>query len=315
MKLTLFPLTVVALLGISPGSQAIAGENQIVSIESLTVTGSNSVTVETGTQQRRRGNLTLSAAGGQGASALLSLSTNQQRVSSLEDQQHRQALLKLAADAQNSEHRLLLNASATDRLACAEDSGGSLYALPREAEKRDSTHSLASWRSRISIVDNQDWTARMSWTRTEGQTDHPGISAGVIDGIPASLVESSYRKFDAEVYLNWRLSQNQSPVGGTSGYKANGENQGTLDFGFPVPVDFSLSQESYSAFAESSTSLNDVTLDIGVRFDAPRSFTDEVWSRVRLTLNLDNLLDRDFQQSVGFVDPGLLVRAGFRYRL
>lgn len=262
------------------GGEAVSGVIHFVTREA----GSNSVAVEAGNGQQRRGNLTLSLpTGQQGANALISLSTNQQRASSFAELQHKQALLKIGVDARNSDHRLLLSASTTDRVAFAEDSGGDLFALPRESESRDSKHSLASWRSRIAIVDNQDLITRVSWTRIEERTDNPGIASGVIDGIPPSLVDSDYRKLDTEVYLNWALSQIQSLVGGISGYKAVGENRGTLDFGFPIPVGFTQRQESYSAFIESSTRLNELTLDLGLRFDAPQQFSDELSSRVNLT--------------------------------
>ncbi|WP_168171466.1 TonB-dependent receptor [Lacimicrobium sp. SS2-24] len=38
-------------------------------------------------------------------------------------------------------------------------------------------------------------------------------------------------------------------------------------------------------------------------------------NNLSFSLSLDNLLDKNFQQSVGFIDPGRQARAGIRYRL
>lgn len=287
------------------GGEAVSGVIHFITRQAA----DSSISAEAGSDRQRRGNLTLSAQDEQGLSALLSLSANQEQVSEFADLQHQQALIKLGADTQQSEHQLLLSASGTDRLAFAEDSGGELFALPREAESRDSKHWLASWRSQFDAVENRQWTARVSWTRTEEQTDNPGIAPGVTSGIPASLIASDYRKLDAEIYLDWQLSDSQSLLGGISGKNAIGENRGTLDFGSPMPVDFRLRQENYSAFVESSTTLNSFSLDLGVRFDAPQEFADELSSRVNLTWQLNSQTRLHSTYSEGYKLPSFFALA------
>ncbi|GGD75240.1 TonB-dependent receptor plug domain-containing protein [Lacimicrobium alkaliphilum] len=287
------------------GGEAVSGVIHFITRQSA----ANSLSVEAGSDKQQRGNLTLSTQSNQDLSALLSLSANQQQSSDFAEIQHQQALLKLGADTKNSEHQLLLSASNTDRLAFAEDSGGETFAIPREAESRDSKHALASWLSQFNSSDNLKWTSRISWTRTEEQTDNPGIAPGVIDGIPASLIESDYRKLDGEIYLNWQLSDTWSVLGGASGKKAIGENRGTLDFGFPMPVNFRLEQENYSAFMETSKRLDDLTLELGLRFDAPQSFNSELSSRLNLAWQLNSKTRLHAGYSEGYKLPSFFALA------
>ncbi len=260
------------------GGEAVSGVIHFITRRA----GSSSVAVEVGNDQQRRLNVTLATPDQGDYSALASLSENRESPSGFSDYRNRQALLKLSADKTNSYQQLLFTTSQTDNRAFAEDSGGNRFASPRIPEIRDSEQWLASWRGRYRVAENRQWHARLSWSRHQEDSDNPGIEDGVLSGIPPSEIESDYRRVDGELYLDWQPEPEWSVVAGVSGYRARGENAGTMDFGFPAPVDFELRQRNYGLFAETSKSFSALSLALGLRYDAPADFDNELSSQPEL---------------------------------
>ena len=265
------------------GGEAISGVIHFITRERA----SSSIGLEAGGDAQRRASLTL--ASGQNApwSALLSVASSQESPSALADYENHQALLRLRALGDNHQHQLLLSGSATRRSSLAEDSGGSSFAVPQEPEHRDSEQLLASWASEFQAGERHSLHTRLSWSRHQEDIDNPGIRDGVLSGIPPSDIRSEYRKAEGESYLRWTPTAATSMLAGLNARHARGENQGNLDYGFPVPVDFSLTQEIYGVFVEGALQWEAATLEAGVRHDAPSGFDGETSARLNLNYALE----------------------------
>lgn len=258
------------------GGEAISGVIHFITRQQA----SSSVTLEMGGDEQRRGNITLANPENGPYSALLSVAAAREEPSRFSEYDNQQVLLRLQAQGITIRHQLLFSASATDRESFAEDSGGSRLAKPRMPEARDSKQWLASWYSEHQANATQAWTARLSWSRHQEDSDHPGIRDGVLSGIPPSDIQSDYRKLDGELYHRWEPTVDWDLLAGVSAKHAQGENRGSLDYGFPVPVDFNLTQETYGLFAESSARFGATTVDFGARYDAPSGFGNEPSARL-----------------------------------
>ncbi|PLW81509.1 hypothetical protein CWI75_14830 [Kineobactrum sediminis] len=264
------------------GGEAISGVIHFITRER----GTSSVAVEAGGDGQRRANVTLAGTREGPWSALLSLAAAREDSSVYANYDNQQALLQLQAKGEDQRHQLLFSGSRTNRESLAEDSGGIRFADPLESEIRDSQQWLASWHSEHQADGNRTWTTRLSWSRHQEEIDNPGIRQGVLSGIPPSVVQSDYRKLDGEFFVRWKRTPDLSFIAGVSGQRADGYNRGTLDFGFPVPVDYSLTRETVGAFAEGSLRLGATSLDLGARYDAPSGFDSESSARISLSRDL-----------------------------
>jgi len=206
------------------GGEAISGVIHIIT----RIGGRSALALEGGIQSARRGSLTLSKEVTPGVSALLGLNWNRRDESASAQYENRQALLKLAGDFDSMAHTLLVSVTDQDATAFGEDSGGALYADPLVPEDRESRQYLAGYTAEYQPSKRQRWIARVSWSRHEEEVLNPGIADGALSGIPPSNIRSDYRRSEAELFVDWRLTDSSSLLAGVNGKVARGENKGTL---------------------------------------------------------------------------------------
>jgi len=148
-----------------------------------------------------------------------------------------------------------------------EDSGGPLLAVDRDRETRGGDLTLAA----VSLT--RDRVARirpslsLSWSLQHGDTVSPPIAPGVLDGVPATIAHDRFARFEGIGALAGDLGPFTISVGAAL-LREVGRSDGSLDFGFPLPVAFALTRVTHSAFAEASLRASSaVTLDGAVRYD------------------------------------------------
>ncbi|MET1111538.1 MAG: TonB-dependent receptor, partial [Allosphingosinicella sp.] len=91
----------------------------------------------------------------------------------------------------------------------------------------------------------------LSWSRQEDRSVTPTIAPGALQGTPALAADSLFTRFEAIA----DVALGQGPlvaVAGAAWLRESGRSDGTIDFGFPLPVNFDLVRTTRSAFAEGS---------------------------------------------------------------
>jgi iron complex outermembrane receptor protein/vitamin B12 transporter len=287
------------------GGEAISGVIQFITRQ----TSDNIISLGAGNQKQANANLTLSNQYNDNVQSLISLSSRQREASEFSEYQNNQALLSLKYDDEVSRHSLLVSFSEQENKAFAEDSGGLLFAQPKETENRESEQWLVGVASSINVLDNLNVNSNLSWMRHTEDSDHPGIAEGTLSGIPPSLITSKYERAEAEVYLNWAISPIWTLVAGVNGRNARGANTGTLDFGFPLPVDFKLKQDIYSLFTETKINFKELSFDIGIRYDKPDEFDNETSFRVSARYQPNNEISTFAVYNQGFKLPSFFALA------
>ncbi|WP_395338864.1 TonB-dependent receptor plug domain-containing protein [Ningiella sp. W23] len=258
------------------GGEAVSGVINIVTRDSSEPV----LTLEAGNNSQLNASLTGSTELAPNTSLLASVSTQNKRISSFEELNSHQGMAKLSADQNKANYSLLMTYNQTDVSGFTEDSGGPLFAQPQVAETRDSDQWLLSANANWTFTNNFSLSANASWLNREETIDNPGIAEGVFSGIPASVVTSEYERAELDVFSNYQVHENTLLIVGANIRQQDGKNRGTLDFGFPLPVDYDFSQDTRSAFAEIRHSIDALTIEASLRYDSPDDFDSETSFRL-----------------------------------
>lgn len=261
------------------GGEAISG---VIHLKTRT-SAANVVAMEAGTDQLINGSATFSKQFDSGISLLSSLSSRQRKQSDFAELTSQQALFKVGVNAKTQQHQIFLTFNNTENTSFAEDSGGDLFAIPRQAELRDSKQSLLALSSGFQVSEKLSVSTKLSWLNREEDSIHPGIADGEQSGIPASMIISEFDRKEIEAYLNYQWTKSITLISGLSHRDSEGKNDGELDFGFPLPVDYVLEQQTQSAFLETQYQHTDYSLSFGWRYDDSDNFDSE--TSLRLAAN------------------------------
>jgi iron complex outermembrane receptor protein/vitamin B12 transporter len=258
------------------GGEAISGVINIITREEASPT----LTVELGTDEQINASFTGSTRFDSDLAFLGSVSTQNKRVSAIEQLNSHQGLAKLSLNQNSANYQALLTYNNTDVSGFTEDSGGELFANPFAAETRDSDQWLSSVTGNWTLSETFELHANASWLKREERIQNPGIAEGEFSGIPASDITSEYERTELDAYLDWQVQEQTLLVAGANVRQQDGKNRGFLDFGFPLPVDYDFSQDTQSAFLEAQHSLRDITFETSVRYDSPDDFDSETSFRL-----------------------------------
>nr|WP_168710981.1 TonB-dependent receptor [Ningiella ruwaisensis] len=265
------------------GGEAVSGVINIITREQTRPV----ISLEAGSNRQLNASLTGSHAVTENIDLLLSASTQNKTVSDFESVHSRQGLAKLSVDGERSQYNALVTYNSTDVEGFTEDSGGELLAIPRISEARDSEQWLFSTTGIWSVKDSVKLHGNLSFLEREESINNPGIAPGVFDGIPASLITSEYERGEVDLYADWRVSPETSFIAGLNLRQQDGKNRGTLDFGFPLPVDYDFSQDTKSAFVEAQHTIDALTIQGSIRYDSPDDFDSETSFRLGANYALD----------------------------
>lgn len=159
-----------------------------------------------------------------------------------------------------------------------EDSGGERLALNRELERGRSTLDIG--RFEISTNDQDAVRPRLAvnWTNQQADTQTPAIFPGVYDFVPAITANTRFRREEAVADARVRIGTRATAVVGFGYAREHGASTGTIDFGFLIPADFTVSRAQRSAFVEATvTPGNGWHVTAGTRLDSP-SHLDSRWT-------------------------------------
>jgi outer membrane receptor protein involved in Fe transport len=167
------------------------------------------------------------------------------------DLRRRQALSQLRQRIGGFEARLLGLYGHSDRSAFPEDSGGPRLAVNRERERGTAELGAVG----LTVRRAEDAKLRpglsLSWSRQRDDSATPAIAPGALQGTPALTADSRFSRFEAIA----DLGIGRGPLVATLGaafLRESGRSDGTIDFGFPLPVAFDLVRTTRSAFVEAS---------------------------------------------------------------
>jgi iron complex outermembrane receptor protein/vitamin B12 transporter len=165
--------------------------------------------------------------------------------------ERRQAVGQLKHGIGGFEARLVGLHGHSDRSAFPEDSGGPRLAAGREREQGVAVLTAAGLTFRRASTARIRPNLSLSWSRQKDRSVTPAIAPGALEGTPALAADSRFERFEAigDVGLG------RGPIVATVGaalLREAGRSEGTIDFGFPLPIGFDLVRTTRSAFAEAS---------------------------------------------------------------
>ncbi|WP_019028971.1 TonB-dependent receptor plug domain-containing protein [Colwellia piezophila] len=149
-----------------------------------------------------------------------------------------------------------------------EDSGGDRLAVIRDPETRDFTQTNAIAQVQHRYSDAIKFDLNSAWSKREEDISSPGIAPGVIDGVPAIDSISNYERLDISATASYEISPKYTIALGGAYAKEDGGMKSIIDFGFPVPADYTLKRTTESIFAEARLNpLESLHFTLGVRYD------------------------------------------------
>lgn len=132
-----------------------------------------------------------------------------------------------------------------------EDSGGPLLAVNRAYEARDADLTLGAVSLTRDVAAGIRPSLSLAWTLQHDDSASPAIGPGVLDGVPATTAHDRFARFEGIAALAGVIGPLTLSAGGAV-LREDGRSAGTLDFGFPLPVDFALTRVTHSGFAEAT---------------------------------------------------------------
>ena len=290
------------------GSHAVSGVIQFFTRRDA----DTAVQLTMGNNRQQTANVITSHAFSNQVSALLNASSSKRYDSAEENYTSKQLLLTVNAGYKLVQHNAFISIADRNSDSFAEDSGGNLYANPFVSESRQNTLSIIGLQSSYIPEDVrylQKIQGKISWLTQTEKAKNPGIAEGIFNGIPPSDITSDYNKWSGELSSFWQITPSWNMVLGTSAQKATGKNDGSLDFGFLLPVDFNLTQNVYSVFGELNGNIGNFELNIGTRFENPTSFKSDMASRIGLSRRFNEILSMHASLGQGYKLPSFFALA------
>ncbi|MBV1918120.1 MAG: TonB-dependent receptor [Sphingomonadaceae bacterium] len=177
--------------------------------------------------------------------------------------------------------------SASQSEGFPEDSGGPELAVLRDSEMRDRRQIALGASASTAISSHMEAQLRASWGQSTFQSSSPGIAPGVLDGVPPISSDSRFDRLELVSSLSWSPAESFAASIGASFVHEDGQSDGVVDFGFPIPASYALSRSLPGLFATASLALPaGATLHTGLRADFPESGPDRFTPRAGLTVPL-----------------------------
>lgn len=252
------------------GSSALGG---VISITTRTGAGAQamSATLEVGTSDALAGTVLLAGDLGEAVNVGISASARDGGDAVEGDSMDlKQLTVHLGSSKSSSsdfDWKINLFASDTDATSFPTASGGQRLAVLRDTESRQSEQrnigTGLSWKP-ASI-----WHLELNANHADYQEDNfsPAIVPGVLSGVPPVETHSQYKRSNVSI-LNTLFATEQTTLGfGAELVDEKGEINSIIDFGFPLPADFTMNRDTWAVFGEASYSAEYYTILGSVRHD------------------------------------------------
>jgi len=155
-----------------------------------------------------------------------------------------------------------------DGLSFPEDSGGDRLAVIRTPEQKEFIQNNIKADLQHQLNSDLSFSLSSAWSNREEDINNPGIASGVLDGVPAIESNSDYDRFDLTATANYNVVDNTTLALGFAWSDENGEMLSVIDFGAPVPADYTLKRQTRSAFAEVAIKASEqLNIMLGARHD------------------------------------------------
>jgi vitamin B12 transporter len=231
--------------------------------------------------------------------------------SSFGDAYKRKVLSSALKSTDNSDTRWQLGFYYADGQSAMfpEDSGGDRLALLRQPEKRDYTQQNFS--AAVLQQINEKLNINLNSAHSERKEDiaNPGIAEGVLDGVPAIDSISQYQRFDISATATYEIFDNHVIALGASLANEQGSMDSTIDFGFPVPANYTLKRDSKSIFVEAAlTPFDKLNLRASARYDDAEQLSINT-NRFTANYQLSETSSMSAEYSEGFKLPSFFALA------
>ena len=147
-----------------------------------------------------------------------------------------------------------------------EDSGGPAFSVNRDLEHGSAdlrVVGLSARRSSGTVRPNLTF----SYTEQRDDTATPAIAPGVLDPVPALSARTLFTRFEAIADIVVEHGAFTGAAGGGV-RRETGRSDGTIDFGFLLPVSFALDRTIWSGFAEATLRpATGLTLNLAGHYD------------------------------------------------
>lgn len=283
-----------------------AAMNGVISITTLRGNAS-SLSFEAGNESSYQANVFKSFAAN-GQSGLVSISASDAGDLYTGFTENTQAMGKYQLSRNEIDFTVVTSYSETSSSAFPEDSGGAEFSSLAGLDEVSSDLLLSGITLRASLNSELSWNNTVNWARHREFTVSPGIVGGVIDGIPPSQIDSTYKSWVVDSFIE-HLSDTSKTIVGLSYEQAKGANEGFLDFGFQLPASFELNQNVASGFAEFSSTIGSLEIGVGARYDKPENFQSQTSIRANAAYVMTPTLSVKGSWSEGYKLPSFFALA------
>ena len=193
----------------------------------------------------------------------------------------------------------------TDSESFPEDSGGPELAVIREVDQREADDTRIGLN--LGYVFAGRWKTNLlaNYYNRDESYQSPGIAPGVLDAFPPNGADSDFDRTQLLASVGSDFGDNVTALVGIEWQKESGSSDGYVDFGAPepLPTNFDLERNTYSAFGEASLTLGQLVLTGGLRWDDPDKISSEITGRAGLIYRLTELTELRANWGQGFKAP------------
>lgn len=179
------------------------------------------------------------------------------------------------------EARAVMRFGASDHESFPDDSGGPKFAVIRSLDEREIDEFSLGLNLNHEPTAFWDYGFEFEIFHKTEETRSPGVAPGVRDpfGIPPNVSDNSFHRYAGTFRNRFNFSKQSNLTFGVEGIIEEGENEGSLDFGFfTIPTQFDLHREILAPFVEIQHQFSwGLFLHAGARLDLPDDFKSE-WS-------------------------------------
>jgi iron complex outermembrane receptor protein/vitamin B12 transporter len=176
--------------------------------------------------------------------------------------------------------------------AFPEDSGGPEYAVIRDTDDRDSEDFAIGADFEWGFSEKFTLHALGNYYDHEENFDSPGIAPGVRDPVPPNGSDTDLDRYELASYVVWSIGNGFSATAGGDYWDEEGDAQGFVDFGFPIPTDFNLDRDIVGLFTELKYENAAFTLQGSIRRDDPDDEDDETTRKLGAIYRFSNGFSR-----------------------
>ena len=173
--------------------------------------------------------------------------------------------------------------SSSESRAFPDDSGGPRLSVLRALGDREKDQLAVSASARYQYTDQLELNLLLGTNKHDEISSSPAVAPGVRDGVPASNIDSEFRRENVAIHgaLNW--SENTQAILGIDYLREDGELAGQIELfpGFALPQDFALDRTTTGFFSEFAHRPSEqFGVNVSLRIDKADGFEERITGRL-----------------------------------